>query len=272
MKQGRLGFTESTLLFCNYLRNKNIEEVNTIEFIKYEASFIQWLFNTSGFFDLSFDYTYNYIHSPVYQKLMNEFFQMSKQSTFTRFAIHDSTFSKYLPDFYKNFNVVEYSFDKTLNEFYSFIRDRNVLIINPMSKLMKSQYDSGNLFNINNFPRVNSIQYYINDYTFFNKCAQLNKDITSKQNSFEHVETIINDINCLNYDCVIISCGAISSFIANRIDKDYLIIGSNLLTFFGIKHDRIKDNYESKYNEYWVDVPDECKPSDYKMVENGCYW
>lgn len=266
MKQGRLGFTESTLLFCNYLRNQNID-VNTIEFIKYEASFIQWLFNTSGFFDLSFNYTYDYIHSPIYQKLMNEFFQMSKQSTFTRFAIHDTEFSKYLPDFYKNFNVVDYDFDKTLNELHTFIRDKNILIINPMSKLMKTQYDSGNLFNINNFPRVNSIQYYVNDYTFFNKGTN-SKHVN--QNSFEFVESIISEIQSIQYDCVIISCGAISSLIANRIDKDYLIIGSNLLTFFGIKHDRIKDQFQ--YNEYWVDVPDECKPSDYKMVENGCYW
>lgn len=264
MKQGRLGFTESTLLFCYYLRNQKIEEINTIEFIKYEASFIQWLFNTSGFFDLSFNYTYDYIQTPVYEKLMNEFFQMSKQSTFTRFAIHDTTFSKYLPDFYKNFNINDYSFEKTLNELHTFVRDKNVLIINPMSKIMKSQYDSGNLFNINHFPRVNSIQYYINDYTFFNKSTN------SKNNSFEFVESIIPEIQSIQCDCVIISCGAISSLIANRIDKDYLIIGSNLLTFFGIKHDRIKDQFQ--YNEYWVDVPDECKPSDYKMVENGCYW
>ena len=69
---------------------------------------------------------------------------------------------------------------------------------------------------------------------------------------------------------MIISCGAVSSLIANRINKDYLIIGSNLLTIFGIKHDRIKDYV--KYNEYWIDVPDEYKPPEYKMVENGCYW
>jgi hypothetical protein len=136
-----------------------------------------------------------------------------------------------------------------------------------MSKLMKSQYDSGNLFNINNFPRVNSIQYYINDYTFFNKDSK-----HGNQNSFEFVESIIPEIQSIHCDCVIISCGAISSLIANRIDKDYLIIGSNLLTIFGIKHDRINNDYQSKYNEFWVDVPDECKPKEYKMIENGCYW
>jgi len=264
MKQGRLGFTESTLLFCYYLRNELKIHINE-ELVKYEASFLEWLFSTSGFYDLSFNYNYNYVESPMYQNLMNEFFQMSKQSTFTRFAIHDSTFSKYLPDFYKNFNVVDYNFNKIVDEFYTFVRDKNVLIINPMSKLMKKQYESGNLFNINDFPRLNTVQCYVNEYTFFNKCNNSN-------NSFEYVETIIKDINSLQYDCLIISCGAISSLIANRIDTDYLIIGSNLLTIFGIKHDRINNEYQNKYNEFWVDVPDEYKPKEYKMIENGCYW
>ena len=262
--QGRLGFTESTLLFCHYMRNElNVNDINTLEFIKYEAGFLKWLFNTSGFYDLSFNDQYGYIYSPIYKKLMDEFYQMSCQSTFTRFAIHDTRFSKYLPNFYKNFNVIDFSFDKIVNEFHDFVRDKNVLIINPMSKLMKNQYDSGNLFNIN-FPRLNSIQCYSNEYTFFNKGTK------EHANSFEYVESIMPEILSIECDCVIISCGAISSLIANRLDKDYLIIGSNLLTIFGIKHDRIKNQVQ--YNEFWVDVPDEYKPPEYKMIEGGCYW
>lgn len=264
-KHGRLGFTESTLMYCYYLRNmKNSDiDINSKEFINYEASFLNWLFSTSGYYDLSFNS--NYICSPNYEKLMNEFFQMSKQSTITRFAIHNTSFSKYLPDFYKNFNVVDFSFEKIEKEFHDFIRDKNVLIINPMSKLMKQQYDSGNLFNLG-FPHVNSIQYYMNNYTFFNKPSK------SNYNSFEHVDNIIQNINSIDCDCVVISCGAISSLIANRLDinKNYLIIGSNLLTLFAIKHDRIKET--NQYNENWVDVPDEYKPPEYKFIENGCYW
>jgi hypothetical protein len=260
MSIGRLGFTESTLLFCYYLRNQ-IKIDTTPELVQYEASFIQWLFNTSGFCDPSFNYNYNYIHTDNYKKLMNEFYQMSKESTIVRFAIHDSVFSKYLPDFNKNFNVGEFNFESAFTEFNNFIRDKNVLIINPMSVLMKSQYDNGNVFKINDFTRVNKIECYKNKYTFFNN---------SSINSFEYVQTIIEDINKINYDCVIICCGSISSLIANRIDKPYLIIGSNLQTFFGIKHGRI--NHTDQYNEYWIDVPDEYKPDNYKLIENGCYW
>lgn len=264
MKQGRLGYTESTLLFCNYLRNELKIEI-TEEFVKYEASFLQWLFNTSGFFDLLFNYNYDYIQTPIYQNLMKEFFQMSKQNDFTRFAIHDTTFSKYLPDFYKNFNVVEYSFDKIVNEFKDFVKDKRILIINPMAELMKNQYDNGNLCKINVFLQIKSIACYVNEYTFFNK-----SDSKKKSNSFEYVDSIVTNINEYDVDCVIISCGAISSLLANRINKDYLIIGSDLLTIFGIKHDRIKEKYS--YNQHWIDVPNELKPSEYKLVENGCYW
>jgi len=266
-KHGRLGFTESTLLFFYYMRimkinNEKDIDINT-EFINYEAGFLKWLFTTSGYYDVSFNYNTNYICSDNYKNLMNEFFKMSKQSTFTRFAIHDTTFSKYLPDFYKNFNIVDFSFEKISNEFYDFVRDKNVLIINPMAKLMKEQYESGNLFHLG-FPRLNSIQYYENEYTFFNKGTN------NLNNSFEYVYSIMPTIRSIQCDCVIISCGAISSLIANRLEKDYLIIGSNLLTLFAIKHDRIKNT--GQYNEYWVDVPDGYKPSEYKMIENGCYW
>ena len=265
MKIGRLGFTESTLLFCYYLRNKLKIDI-TPEFIEYEASFLQWLFNTSGYCDPSFNYNYNYIETENYKKLMNEFYQMSRESTIIRFAIHNTAFSKYLPEFNKNFNVGEFNYEIAFTEFKDFITDKNILIINPMAELMKYQYDTGNVFKINNFTFVKNIECYKNNYTFFNS----NSNSNSNNNSFDYVESILKDINQINYDRVVICCGAISSLIANRLDKEYLIIGSNLQTFFGIKHERIKNNQE--YNEYWIDVPDHLKPSNYKLIENGCYW
>lgn len=271
MKYGRLGFTESTLLFCYYLRNEL--KITNNEIITHEVSFLNWLFNTSGFYDASFNYNYNYVYSENYKKLMVEFYQMSKQSKYSRFLIHNNSLSIYLPDFYKNFDIVNYSFKEQFNVIKSFVNCTNetpkVLIINPISKLMKHQYDSGNIFNLgvkelymDDFPKI-EIQCYVNEYTFFNKKY-------NNQNSFDYVDSIMPEINSMDFDCVIISCGAISSLIANRLKKDYLIIGSDLLSFFGIKHDRIKGRYE--YNEHWIDVPDECKPVEYKMVENGCYW
>jgi hypothetical protein len=221
-KHGRLGFTESALLFCHYLRNE--VKLNEMECIDYEKNFLSWLFTTSGFYDITFNNNYNYINSSNYKKLMNEFYQMSIQSSFTRFAFHNTKLSRYLPDFYKKFNNVEFSFEKISNEFHDFVRDKNILIINPMSTLMKKQYDSGNVFKINGFPRLNSIQCYTNEYTFFNKSN------SNHSNSFDYIDSIMPEILSIECDCVIISCGAISSLIANRLNKNYLIIqtGVNL--------------------------------------------
>jgi len=265
MKIGRLGYTESTLLFCNYLRN-HLKIPVTEDLVKYEINFMQWLFNTSGFYDLDFNNNYDYVNSYIYKKYMSELFKTSTESDYTRFLLHNTQFSKYTPNFYSNFNIGEYSYDIVLNEINSFIKDKNVLIINPISTLMKKQYDNGNAIKISNLAQVTSVQCYNNEYTFFNNQFNPNKN----RNSFEYVKSIMPQIKNIQCDCVIISCGGISSLIANRLDKDYLIIGSHLLEIFGIKHDRISK--ENKYNEYWVEVPDELKPPNYKMIENGCYW
>jgi hypothetical protein len=282
-KHGRLGYTETTLLFYYYMRF-NVKIEPTKELIKFEGHFLNFLFKTSGYYDvsydvsnISFDETNEYIYTENYKKLMNEFFQMSKNSNFTQLLIHyDITrhlgFMNHLQIFNENFNVINYNFDNTLNQLKSFIKDKNVLIINPMSILMKKQYDSGNIHKINEFPSVKSIQYYSNEYTFFNKLFDKSdsKNNSNNSNSFDYVDNILSEINTIEFDCVIISCGAISSLIANRINKDYFIIGSDLLTIFGIKHERIKNS--NLYNEYWIDVTEELKPHNYKLIENGCYW
>ena len=84
MKVGRLGFTESTLLFCFYLRSKGKP---TPELINYETNFLKWLFETSGFYDVSFNYNHSYTETPLYKKLMEEFYKMNKLSTKTMFLI-----------------------------------------------------------------------------------------------------------------------------------------------------------------------------------------
>jgi hypothetical protein len=250
----------------------NVKIEKPEELFIFENHFLNWLFTTSGYYDTSFDpiEPIEYIYTENYKKLMNEFFQMSKNSNFNQLLIHDDLtrhlgFIDHLPIFYKNFNVIDYNFNNTLNQLKSFVNDKNVLIINPMSILMKKQYDNGNIDKINEFPSIKSIQCYSNEYTFFNK-----SDSKNNSNSFDYVDSILSEIKSIEFDCVIISCGAISSLIANRINKNYFIIGSDLLTIFGIKHERIKNS--NLYNEYWIDVTEELKPNNYKSIENGCYW
>jgi hypothetical protein len=190
---------------------------------------------------------------------MEEFDKMNKNSTKTMFLIHDSEFSLHLPLFYQQYNRETYDPKET---FFDFIRDKRVLIINPMAGLMKNQYENGNLEKLNQIHIKMNLSIYENKYTFFNN------GILPYKNSFEYVDSIMNEINSFDVDCIVISCGAISSLIANRVNKDYLLIGSDSLTFFGIKHGRLNRTY----NKYWIDVPDSYKPPNYKMIEGGCYW
>jgi hypothetical protein len=153
---------------------------------------------------------------------------------------------------------------------YSFIQNKNVLIVNAMSQLMKNQYDSGNLHKIScDFPIVNNIVAYKMPYTFFND---------GPDNSIhETVENINKDINDLDFDCAIVSAGAysclISNYIHNTMNKKIMIIGGNLLHLFGIITCRSKEQgLEFNNIEYWLSIPEDCKPIGYKNIERGCYW
>ena len=63
------------LLFCFYLRTKGKP---IPELIAYETCFLKWLFDTSGFYDVSFNYSHSYTETPIYKKLMEEFYKMNK--------------------------------------------------------------------------------------------------------------------------------------------------------------------------------------------------
>lgn len=153
---------------------------------------------------------------------------------------------------------------------YSFIKNKNILIINSMSELMKNQYDSGNLHKINSdFPIINNITAYRMPYTFFND---------GPDNSIHETCDKINaEIKNINFDCAIISAGAysclIGGFISNEMNKHIFVIGGYLLYIFGIMNVRSAEcQYEFNNKEYWITVPDEYKPKNYKNIERGCYW
>jgi hypothetical protein len=143
---------------------------------------------------------------------------------------------------------------------------KRVLIVNPMSSLMKQQYESGNIKKITpKFPDLLSIESLENPYTFFNTGPHLS--------IFETTETVCSEIDERVFDIAIVSCGAYSSLISDHIrkihGKDVICIGGSLQTIFGIKTRR---NPGDANNEYWIPVPEHLKPVDYMKIEEGCYW
>jgi len=302
----RLGYAESTILFMYYLTN--IINVMTMEDPLIEAYhwLIPHLYYSSGFYDKTFEKTdidtntneiisihhWISLHKKNSMRMFNsECFQLYLKTILKILHKCDTldlnlyNYNNELDNYKEGFiaffnskNIFGYSYckmnelllrDDIQNTLYSFILNKNILIINPMSELMKNQYDSGNLHKIStSFPIVNSIITYKMPYTFYNNGPD--------HSIHETVKKINEDINHLSFDCAIISAGAYSCLIAHHIDnmnKPTLIIGSHLLYLFGIITGRSKAcQFTFPNEEYWLNVPEEYKPKSYKNIEGGCYW
>lgn len=63
--------------------------------------------------------------------------------------------------------------------------------------------------------------------------------------------------------------GSLIANVIDKLNKDVITIGGDLLGYFGIVSKRHKPNN----TEFWItEIPDKYKPKDYMKIENGCYW
>jgi hypothetical protein len=277
--------TESTLLFYFYIENV-LQETLSSDRLESQKCLINWLYSTSGFYDKTITGSYfDFPHivcknSPVYIKYMNElmnfFLKNKEKGIVNNLHFHDLPFHcrDILKSFKNYLSLSDYKNDYLKNvfndykQFKDFVRDKNIVIINPMSELMKSQYETGNINHIyEDFPEIKSIICYKNPYTFFNKGDDENI-LSTKEKIVEEVKEIIKDIEDPH---IIISCGAYSNIIANEFEK-VCTIGGFLLVYFGIRHKRYSLFLPYGNTEYWVNVPDELKPLNYEKIEEGCFW
>ena len=88
---------------------------------------------------------------------------------------------------------------------------------------------------------------------------------------------IFKQIKKIDFDIAILGCGAYGHMLCHKIDtelkKDAIYVGGSIQTLFGIISSREKEHGKIKYDENWIsEIPDEYKPSNYKLIENGCYW
>jgi hypothetical protein len=270
----RLGFTESSLLFIYWLNNYN--NINNKELIESKKNLIKWLYTTSGYYDNTIISYYmnaehEFLDPVIYIKYMERLLNFIKQSDIFQIWLHNFEENKKYIDTFKN-NIKSKSDYMNHETITNFIANKNILIISPFSPLIKSQIDSGNVKKINkDFPDIKNIYIYRNSYTFFNK--------GNHNNILESVNHIINEIKNKkeDYESVLISCGAYSCLLAEElynIGKNVCVVGGDLQTYFGILNGRTREsNYHINNPEYWIiNIPDEYKPKDYMMIENGCYW
>ena len=156
----RLGYTESTLFLYYFMKNIMKQTINS-NFIESEKTLINWLYTTSGFYDKKIEGTYfnfNYekcIKSITYNLYMEKMYESIINSTKTIINFHgqkdtddySKNCKKLFVDFFsKETEIILYN--QPIDQFFSFIKNQSILIINPFSSLMKLQYDKKIMNNI----------------------------------------------------------------------------------------------------------------------------
>jgi hypothetical protein len=273
----RLGLTETTLFFYYWLENNRHADASIInEIHSSKHNMINWLYTTSGFYDKSIQGTYFNINSTaallssIYNTYMTNLLEIIKNTELT-LCFHNvsAPVQPYKQEFLTYISSITkqtYSHNISRQDVFARISNKRLLIVNPMSSLMKQQYDTGNVQKLYpTFPSLTSIQIYENPYTFFNNGPD--------SSILETAKKVSKEIQTKDFDIAIVSCGAYSSLIGHHIrtvmGKDVITLGGDLLSIFGIKTGRSKNG---PMNEHWISVPDHLKPIDYMKIENGCYW
>jgi len=271
----RLGFTETTLLLFYYF--DNVLFLDSTLYRSSQNNLINWLYTTSGMYDKTilgnnFNFDPDSIRqSPVYHSYFSKLLEIAKHLKSYMMLIFHKIDEELLE--YKEKFLTYINYNKKLNyqqHIFKFMSNKNVLIINNLGSLIKTQHESGNMNKIHqDYPdNIKSIQYFNNGYSFFNNGPD--------SNLLETASKLCIHLKDLDFDGAIISTGAYSwifgDYIENVLQKEVYIIGGYLPYYFGIKTKRVSNNLMEKNTEYLIEVPDHMKPPGYENIEAGCYW
>lgn len=268
MKYLRPGYTESTLLFIDYaLNHRGKTQKDLINHT--QSEFINWLYTTSGFYDINFKGSYfdfdtlSISESDVFNRFIRDYKSSLMYADKLQFMLHKiSNDQDLIRDFIQFFNPKDTLQWWNYKSWYSILQDKAILLVNSFAPLMEQQYNCGNIFKIDPaFPVLSNIFAYKTPYTFFNKGPD--------NNFFETLDRMKEDISGINFDIAIISCGAYAVLLSdfcNQLGKTGISIGSRMHSMWGI-------NPAMQDNPLWISkIPDEYIPVDYSKIERGGYW
>jgi hypothetical protein len=286
MKIIRLGMTEAGLVFLTYLSgsgliNDPILKKNISDSI---ISLVNWLYTTSGYYDK--EVKANYFNFDI-TSLNKNFFNFIKDLRLTLencdrtyMLFHKgfitSLFEKYGKEFIEKFNIKNLiisnhiKFEDRMQEIFNHIKDKKVLVISSFDGLIKKQYENGNVYKIyDKFPKIKSLDTLKFPYCFLNNGPD--------KNYFETLDKIYEEIKKKDFDVVLLGCGAYGHMLTHKIhaelNKEAIYVGGYIQTLFGIKNTRNDEHKDLITNKYWItQIPNNYKPSNYKLIENGCYW
>lgn len=258
MKYQRPGYTETTLMFYEYL-GVDVPRIHLIN----------WLYTTSGFYDKQIKGSYfgeyetkKILESENYKNFIIQYTGAIKNSDKLCSLFHKTNFDDKRKEFIEYLQPKSFFDWYKYKEWYTMLKDKKILLINSFAPLMKQQYENGNLHKIDpNFPIFSDINCYRTPYSFFNNGPD--------SNFFETLENIKKQISTIDFDIAIVSCGSYAAFLCDYCDsisKTGISIGSRMHSMFGIDP-KIKDN------PLWISkIPQEYVPENYEKIENGRYW
>jgi hypothetical protein len=285
MKIVRLGMTEMALLFLTFVsRNYALDPMLKKNISKIIMSMVNWLYSTSGYYDKSvkgnhFNFDVTAMNSN-YFAFIRHLEESVGGCEITQAFVHEGLIMGlleiYKKDFIQKYNIQQLTilngteFQERIPDLFHYMKHKKILVISSFDGLIKQQFASGNVYKIyENFPEIVQLEVLKFPYCFHNNGPH--------KNYFETLEAVMEQIKQIDFDLALLGCGAYGHMLCHKIDKelkkDAIYVGGSITTLFGIISSREKDHGKIKYNEYWIsDIPLEYRPSNYKLIENGCYW
>lgn len=168
------------------------------------------------------------------------------------------------------------------NPWTSALKGKKVLVISMFDDLIKKQYEENRTKLFNN-PEI------LPEFELKTMKALSYSDYTSDKFSswFDAVQWMKDEIDKIDYDVCLISCGPPGFPIAahvKKMGKKAVHLGGALQLLFGIKGKRWEDSnygieefgvqnkYKELFNEYWIRPDEAHTPAISKGIEGGCYW
>jgi len=287
MKIVRLGMTETELLFLTYViryQSSFIHPEVKKQISKFIMNMVNWLYTTSGYYDKtvkgsSFNFDVSALNQN-YLKYIEHLAISVKGCEETQIYVHDglpmSLFEHFKGAFAQHFGITNLvlmngtKFYDRIDSIFERMNGKKVLAISSFDGLIQKQYTSGNVQKIYaKFPPLAGLSTVKFPYCFLNTGPH--------QNYFETLDAIFEEIKKADFDIALLGCGAYGHMLCHRIHaelgKDAIYIGGSIQTIFGILSKRERDCSNLHVNQYWItEIPEEYRPSNYKQIENGCYW
>lgn len=157
----------------------------------------------------------------------------------------------------------------SLKPWSSSLSGKKVLVISGFSKSFQSQHARINkVFPTHNFPEF-AAEFMDSPIS----TGGLSDGLTW----IDHLEKMKREMESKKFDVALISAGAYALPLAHhakKLGKIGITCGGELQLFFGVIGNRWEHMEKvTKYqNEYWVRPSESERPTNWREIENGCYW